>query len=89
VCGGYKGRSDARPTFREGKVTHVSFDGTFSMGAPVGAGFSGAPVFNLDSFFVGMVGSGQEGARLQPVCAGASKVHHAFLFEPNPLPGLH
>jgi len=83
------GHSDAQLTFNEGKVTHLSFDGTFSVSTYADAVFSGAPIFNMDGYFVGMVKSGEGTYIKQPVCVGATKIHNALVSEPHPLPGLH
>eukprot|EP00983_Pelagomonas_calceolata_P045197 1139615-Pelagomonas_calceolata.AAC.1 len=86
---GFEGHSDAQLTFNEGRVTHMSFDGTFSTSAYADAGVSGAPVFNMDGYFVGMVKSGEVTYIKQPVCVGATSIHAALVSEPHPLPGLH
>jgi len=86
---GFKARPEAQLMFNEGRVTHVSVDGTFTTSAYADAGFSGAPVFNMDGYFVGMVKSGDGRVILQPVCVGAISIHGALISEPHPLPGLH
>lgn len=86
---GFKARTDAQLTFNEGRVTHASVDGTFTISAYADAGFSGAPVFNMDGYFVGMVKGSEGQVILQPVCVGAISINSALVSEPHPLPGLH
>jgi len=94
---GFRGSSDAQLTFNEGKVAVVSFDGTFLTSMYADEGFSGAPVFNMDCQFVGMVNtrtmmhtkSGEGQAIKQVLCVGAPIIHYVLTSAPDPLPGLN
>jgi S1-C subfamily serine protease len=86
---GFRGSSDAQLTLNEGKVALVSFDSTFLTSAYADEGFSGAPVFNMDGQFVGMVKSGEGQAIKQVLCVGAPIIHDVLTSAPDPLPGLH
>lgn len=90
VIVGFKGRSDPQLTFNDGSVSHVSeFAGTFTTSAYADKGFSGAPVFSMDGYFVGMVKGGEGEDIRQPVCISATAIHFALIAPPDPLPDLH
>lgn len=67
--------SDGQLIFNEGRVTHVNVDGTFVINVNIDGVFSGAPIFNTNGYFVGMVKSGDA---LQTVCISAISIQNVL-----------